>query len=56
MISWKQVQEAAKTAKNVRVRGETLIGNDGLILTQNPHIALGYVKTDWDAINCKAGR
>jgi hypothetical protein len=54
--TWTQVSEAAKTAKNVKVRGEALIGNDGLILTQNAHIALGYIKTDWDAVNCQATR
>jgi hypothetical protein len=56
MTTWTQVSEAAQTAKNVQVRGEALIGNDGLILTQNAHIALGYVKADWDAINCTATR
>lgn len=56
MTTWSQVTEAAKTAKNVKVRGESLVGNDGLILTQNPHIALGYIRSDWDAISCTATR
>ena len=54
--TWTQVAEAAKTAKNVTVRGESLWGNDGTILSKNPKIALGYVRTDWDAINCRATR
>ena len=49
--TWDQVAEAAKTAKNVTVRGESLWGNDGTKLSTNPYIAMGYVKSDWDAIN-----
>lgn len=56
MTTWTQVAEAAKTAKNVTVRGEALWGNDGTILSKNPKIAIGYVQTDWDAINCRATR
>lgn len=55
-VTWSQVADVAKTAKNVRVVGAALVGNDGLILTQNAYIALGYAKSDWDAVNCKAGR
>ena len=58
MATWTAVAaEIAKTgAKNVRIKGDTLLGNDGLILTYNPQIAAGYVKADWDAINCRPGR
>lgn len=53
-MSWNQVEEQiSKTnAKNVRVSGDRLMGNDGLVLTMNTKIAMGYVQTDWDAINC----
>ena len=54
-VTWAQVSEVAKTAKNVTVRGDALYGNDGTILSLNPKIALGYVKTDWDAVNCQPG-
>ena len=55
-MNWQIVKDliASTNAKNVYVAGETLRGNDGLILTFNPKIAIGYVKSDWDGINCKA--
>ena len=58
MTTWADVENLIKTTspKNVYKVGESLRGNDGLILTQNPHIAAGYVKTDWNAIECRAGR
>lgn len=52
--SWNEIANKITStgAKNVRVRGDALMGNDGLILTQNIKIAAGYVQTDWDALNC----
>ena len=43
-------------ARNVYVAGDTLRGNDGLILTYDPRIASRYVMIDWDAINCTEGK
>lgn len=55
MTTWNEISELieATGAKNVRVDGETLRGNDNLILTFHARIALDYVRSDWDAINCR---
>lgn len=54
-----QVFEALEP-KNVKLVphdefGFALKGNDGSVLTFNPHAAMGYIHNDWDAINQKAG-
>ena len=58
MANWNEVTAAIVNtgAKNVRVDGNRLMGNDGTVLTFDPKIAAGYVKADWDAINCCVGR
>lgn len=62
-INWNRVKAAivATSAKNVRVAdyresSEALYGNDGMVLSVNPFIALGYVESDWDACACRATR
>jgi hypothetical protein len=57
-MNWNDIRDliASTNAKNVYVAGDTLRGNDSLILTYDPKIAAGYVRSDWDAINCKAAR
>ena len=62
-IIWNDVKQLIETSSPRFVRlGVTpqqvpcLWGNDGTVLTTNPHIAFGYVVSDWDAINCHATR
>ena len=54
ITTWADIQTAIDqtNARNVTVRTDCLMGNDGTVLTRNLKIAAGYVKTDWDAVNC----
>ncbi len=65
MWTWQKIEAAieATAAKNLTVdhmpgrpMPGRLMGNDGLCLTYDARIAAGYVATDWDALNAKAGR
>ena len=63
MTTWTDVQTEIHRSKprNVKLHSTPhyrvcLQGNDGTVLSTDPHIALGYVRSDWDAINCQATR
>lgn len=62
LTTWEDVAEAIEHTKpqNVKLRisndAPYLEGNDGTVLTISAYLALGYVKSDWDAINCQATR
>lgn len=57
-MTWDKVKEKIERsgARNVRVDGERLMGNDGTVLTFDPKLAYGYAETDWDAVACRPTR